>query len=95
VTFPCPACDADVAGSPRAIGRCPACRAVLRARLRDGEGALRTFDVDAVGRPGTRRTVQVPWSERDERSLRAWLSWSTAITLGLVLLLLALARWLR
>jgi hypothetical protein len=39
--------------------------------------------------------VEVPWSERDERSLRAWLSWSTAITLGLVLVLLALARWLR
>lgn len=95
MTFPCPACDAEVPGSPRAIGRCPACRAVLRARLRDGEGALRTFDVDAVGRPGARRTVQVPWSERDERSLRAWLSWSTAITLGLVLILLALARWLR
>jgi hypothetical protein len=95
VTFPCPACDADVPGPPRAIGRCPACRAVLRSRPRDGEGALRTVEVDAVGRPGARRTVQVPWSERDERSLRAWLSWSTAITLGLVLLLLALARWLR
>jgi hypothetical protein len=95
VTFPCPACGADVPGPPRALGRCSACRAVLRARLRDGEGALRTFDVDAVGRPGARRAVPAPWSERDERSLRAWLSWSTAITLGLVLVLLALARWLR
>ena len=95
MTFPCPACGAPVPGSPRAIGRCPACRAVLRARVGAGEGAPRTFDVDAVGRPGTRRTVEVPWSERDERSLRAWLSWSTAITLGLVLVLLALARWLR
>ncbi|MET0552040.1 MAG: hypothetical protein ABW221_03310 [Vicinamibacteria bacterium] len=82
-------------GPPRAISRCPGCRAVLRARLRDGEGAERTFDVDAVGRPGTRRAVEVPWSERDERSLRAWLAWSSAITLGLVLVLLALARWLR
>jgi hypothetical protein len=95
VTFPCPACDADVPGPPRAIGRCPACRAVLRARLRDGEGGVRTFDVDAVGRPGTRRAVAVPWSERDEYRLRTWLAWSTAITLGLVLVLLALARWLR
>jgi hypothetical protein len=68
---------------------------VLRARLRDGEGDLRTFDVDAVGRPGARRTVLVPWSARDDRSLRTWLAWSTAITLGLVLVLLALARWLR
>ena len=95
MTFACPACDADVPGSPRLVSRCPACRAVLRARLRDGEGGVRTFDVDAVGRPGTRRTVEVPWSERDERSLRAWLCWSTAITLGLVVVLLALARWLR
>jgi hypothetical protein len=68
---------------------------VLRARLRDGEGAVRTFDVDAVGRRGTRRTVEVPWSEHDERRLRALLSWSTAITLGLVVVLLALVRWLR
>ena len=95
MTFPCPACDADVPAPPRAIGRCPACGVVLRARLRGGEGPLRTFDVDAVGRPGARRTVEAPWTESDERSLRAWLSWSTAITLGLVLVLLALARWLR
>jgi hypothetical protein len=95
VTFPCPACEADVPGSPRALSRCPTCGAVLRARLREGEGPLRTFDVDAVGRSGARRTVQAPWSEHDERSLRAWLTWSTAITLGLVLVLLALARWLR
>jgi hypothetical protein len=95
VTFPCPACGADVPGPPRAIGRCAACGAVLRARLREGDDDRRTFDVDAVGRPGARRTVEAPWSERDERSLRAWLAWSTALTLGLVLVLLALALWLR
>ena len=95
MTFPCPACDAAVDGRPRAIGRCPACGVVLRARLREGDGGRRTFDVDAVGQPGVRRTVEMPWSERDERTLRAWLSWSTAITLGLVLVLLALALWLR
>jgi hypothetical protein len=95
VTFPCPACGADVPGRPRAVSRCAACGTVLRARLREGEGPVRTFDVDAVGRPGARRTVEVPWSERDDRTLRAWLCWSTAITLGLVLVLLALARWLR
>lgn len=95
MTFPCPACDAPVEGPPRAISRCPACGAVLRARLREGDGGRRTFDIDAVGRPGARRTVEVPWSERDQYRLRAWLAWSTAVTLGLVLVLLALARWLR
>lgn len=95
MTFPCPACDADVPGRPRAIGRCPGCGVVLRARLRESEDGRRLFDIDAVGRPGARRTVEGRWSERDERSLRAWLAWSTAITLGLVLVLLALARWLR
>jgi hypothetical protein len=95
VTFACPACDAEVPGRPLAIGRCPGCGVVLRARLQDGEGPVRTYDVHAVGRPGARRSVEVPWSERDERSLRGWLFWSTAITLGLVLVLLALARWLR
>lgn len=95
MTFPCPACDAPVKGPPRALSRCGACGVVLRARVREGEGPVRTIDVDAVGRPGARRTVEVPWSDRDERSLRAWLAWSTAVTLGLVLVLLALARWLR
>lgn len=95
MTFPCPACDAPVPGPPRAFGRCASCGAVLRARLRGDAPGRRAFDVEAVGRPGARRTVDAPWSEGDDRRLRAWLSWSTAITLGLVLLLLGLARFLR
>jgi len=67
----------------------------------DVPGGVAVCDIAPETIPGDtflrvlRRTVEMPWSERDERTLRAWLSWSTAITLGLVLVLLALALWLR
>jgi hypothetical protein len=46
-----------------------------------------------AGRPETRRVVEVPWSPTDQSRLRAWLVWSTAVTLGLIGVLYALARW--
>jgi hypothetical protein len=45
-----------------------------------------------AGRPATRRRVEVPWGEEEERRLRRWLAWSTALTLGLVLVLYLVAR---
>jgi len=52
----------------------------------------RTYRIELVGRPETRRTVEVPWTAADQRRLRRWLLWSSLITLGLasVLFLLAL-----
>jgi hypothetical protein len=51
--------------------------------------------VEVAGHPETRRRVEVPWDERERSRLRAWLIWSSAITLSLVLALYALARFLR
>ncbi len=45
-----------------------------------------------AGRPETRRRVEVPWDESERRRLRAWLVWSSAITVALVLVLFFLAQ---
>jgi hypothetical protein len=49
--------------------------------------------VEVTGRPETRRRIVVPWTADESRRLRAWLAWSTVLTLGLVVVLYALARW--
>ena len=74
--------------------RCPSCRAVLRSRTAEGENGP-TFDVEVVGRPETRRRVEVQWDEAQRRRLGSWLLWSSALTLGLVLVLYLVARWYR
>jgi len=66
---------------------------VLRARALDTSGPDRTYEVEVAGQPDTRRLVTVPWTADDARRLRAWLAWSTVLTLGLVVVLYALARW--
>jgi hypothetical protein len=66
---------------------------VLRGRARDASDDQRTFDVEVAGRPETRRVVEVPWSPDDQTRLSRVLVWSTAITLGLIGVLYALARW--
>ena len=80
-------------GVPRFASRCPSCGAVLRGRARDASGEQRTFEVEVAGRPETRRVVEVPWSPADQTRLSRVLVWSTAITLGLIGVLYALARW--
>lgn len=92
--FDCPGCGAAVARSPDRWGlRCPACRRVLRTRVVDASGPERVYDVEVAGQPATRRRIAVPWSADESRRLRAWLAWSTVLTLGLVAVLYALARW--
>ena len=59
----------------------------------DASGPGRQYDVEVTGRPETRRRVSVEWTEDESRRLRAWLAWSTVLTLGLVGVLYALARW--
>jgi hypothetical protein len=92
VTFPCPRCAALQTGAPRFVSRCADCGALLRGRARDASGDRRAYDVEVAGQPETRRVVEVAWSPRDQARLRAWLLWSTAITLGLIVVLYALAR---
>jgi hypothetical protein len=75
--------------------RCPACGAVIRARPLETSGAAPAFEVFVAGRRETLRRVEVPWDEPQRRRLAAWLLWSSAVTLGLVLVLLVLARLLR
>jgi hypothetical protein len=93
VTFPCPGCAAALPGAPRFLSRCRACGVLVRGRARDASTGPRTYDVEVTGRPETRRVVEVPWTEADQARLRRWLAWSTAITLGLIGVLYALARW--
>lgn len=92
--FPCPACGETVPASPdRWALRCPACRKVLRTRAVETGGTERLYDVEVAGHPGTRRRITMPWTDEESRRLRAWLAWSTVLTLGLVVVLYALARW--
>jgi hypothetical protein len=66
---------------------------VLRTRAIDTSGPDRAYEVEVAGQPATRRRIDVPWAAEDARRLRAWLVWSTVLTLGLVVVLYALARW--
>ncbi len=94
--FACPGCEARIERSlERPLLRCPSCGAVLRSRPVDTSGPAPTFEVFVAGRKETGRRVEVPWDEQQRRRLGAWLLWSTAVTLGLVLVLFLLARLLR
>jgi hypothetical protein len=95
VAFPCPGCDAAIDRTPAWAMRCPSCRRVLRGRVADTSGPDRAYDVEVAGHPETRRRVAVPWTADESRRLRRWLVWSTTLTLGLVLVLYAAARWAR
>lgn len=75
--------------------RCPACGSLIRSRPLEGSGTSRVYEVEAAGRPETRARVEIPWDDAQRRRLEAWLLWSSVITVGLVGLLYALARWLR
>jgi hypothetical protein len=66
---------------------------VLRTRAVETSGPERLYDVEVAGRPATRRRIAVAWTEDESRRLRAWLTWSTVLTLGLVVVLYAIARW--
>ncbi len=93
--FPCPGCGAAIDRSPEAWAlRCPSCGVVIRSRVGEGGGEARSYEVEVAGRPQTRRRIEVPWDEAQRRRLDAWLVWSSLVTLGLVGVLYALARWL-
>jgi hypothetical protein len=96
MAFACPGCGADVPRSPeRWAMRCPSCRRVIRARPADAASAdRRAYLVEITGQPETRRRIEVPWSEGESERLRRWLLWSTVLTLALVGVLLAAARWM-
>ena len=92
VPFPCPACGAAVTRNPESwLLRCDACGARLRSRALEVDAPTRVYQIEAAGRPETRQRVEIAWGDTDARRLRRWLIWSTAITLGLVVVLLALA----
>lgn len=74
--------------------RCPGCGRLLRSRVRSSREAVRVYDVELLGRPETRRRVEVPWTEEDGTRMRRWLVWSTFLTLGLLAALYWAARLL-
>ena len=93
--FPCPGCQEPIDRSPEAWAlRCPACGHVIRARALDAvSGDVRAYEVEITGRPETRRRIEVPWTDQETARLRRWLVWSTVLTLALVAVLFAAARW--
>ena len=93
--FPCPGCQAAIDRSPEAwVLRCPACGRVIRARATDAvSGDVRAYEIEITGRPETRRRIEVPWTDQETARLRQWLVWSTVLTLALVAVLFAAARW--
>jgi hypothetical protein len=94
-TIACPGCSAPVPGNPESWTlRCPACGRRLRSRRLDEGGPFPVYEIEVVGEPGTARRVE--WREAPSpRRLRAWLTWSTVATLGLVVVLYTLARFWR
>jgi hypothetical protein len=91
--FACPGCGASIDRSPEAwFLRCSACAGVVRCRPLDAQGDRLAYEVELAGRPETRKRIELAWDASLQRRLWAWLAWSSAITLGLVLVLYALAR---
>lgn len=91
--FACPGCGATLERNLEVpLVRCGACGRLLRSRTVETGGDVPLYEVEVAGRPETRRRVEVPWDAAQARRLRAWLLWSSAVTLGLVALLYALAR---
>jgi hypothetical protein len=84
-----------VTRSPEAWAiRCPSCGGVIRARALDAfSGQRRAYEIQMTGRPETRRRIEIPWTEQEAGQLRRWLLWSTVLTLALVGILFAAARW--
>ena len=72
----------------------PGLRGPPEERARRDRGPNPVYEVEVAGRPETRRRVELPWDEGERRRLRAWLLWSSAVTVSLVLALYALARFL-
>jgi hypothetical protein len=68
---------------------------VLRSHAVETDGLERVYEVTVAGEPQTATRVAVPWTADESRRLRRWLFWSTALTLGLVVVLYAAARWAR
>ena len=68
---------------------------MLRARAVEASGPDRQYDVEVVGEPETRTRISVEWTPEESRRLRRVLAWSTLLTLGLVVVLYAAARWAR
>jgi len=69
---------------------------VIRARATGAvSGDVRAYEVQITGRPETRRRIEVPWTDQETARLRQWLVWSTVLTLALVAVLFAAARWAR
>ena len=62
--------------------------------LRPGQAAsVRDFANRWLTQQEITEALAVPWTADESRRLRAWLAWSTVLTLGLVAVLYALARW--
>ncbi len=96
MAFECPGCGARLDRSPAWWATtCPSCRRVIRSRAADTSGPDPAYDVEIAGRPETRRRITVAWTPEEARRLRRWLAWATALTLGLVVVLYAAARWAR
>jgi hypothetical protein len=96
MAFPCPGCGAAVAADPESWAlRCPSCRRLMRSRALESDGPHRAYEVEIVGQPETRRRIDVAWGENEGRRLGAWLLWSSLLTVGLVVVLYALARLTR
>jgi predicted RNA-binding Zn-ribbon protein involved in translation (DUF1610 family) len=95
MAFPCPGCGSAVERSLETWAtRCPACGEVIRSRVVDGGDGARLYEVEITGKPETRKRISVAWSPEEGRRLRTWLAWSTALTLGLVVVLYVVARLL-
>lgn len=76
----------------RWLQRCPACRAWLRGRALETSDPFPSFEIEVVGRRGTRSRVDLPWDEGTHRRLGTWLVVASVATLLLVVVLFVLAR---
>ncbi|MEE8218530.1 MAG: hypothetical protein V3S03_06150 [Vicinamibacteria bacterium] len=64
----------------------------LRSRSIETNGANPVFELHVVGKPETRRRVEVAWDDVERRRLSAWLLVASLVTVALVLVLFVLAR---
>ena len=90
----CPGCGTALETDPeRWFFRCSSCRKLIRCRAASSSENTRVYEIEIVGRPQTRRRVEMPWTGSQQAQLERRLVGFSLATVSLVILLYLAARW--
>ncbi len=73
--------------------RCRSCGKLIRSRASSSSETARVYEIEIVGRPQTRRRIELPWTQTQQARLERRLLGFSLVTVSLVILLFLIARW--